>query len=398
MTHGKTNLKKREKRNGSDIFIQKKPARHASEGIILKYPISKRIKELGTPARACLRYLTGLTIAALALPLMNCGGGGGSSSTPVVPQNPSPSISALVPANAPAGSRPLTLTVNGSGFITGSVIQWSGAARATTYVSSLQLTTTLNPSDLSTAGTAAVSVFNPSPGGGTSTSLNFTISAVEPLAIKTARLPDAYHSKEYNYTLRASGGIAPYTWSLAGGGSLPGGLTLASGGGITGTPPTVADDTTYPITVQVSDYAYVANTKTRDLNLVARAAASPGRNDTCGTATPISNGVLRASISPFGDIDVYSFQGTADNKITAEIYAMRLTGVSVHLDSYLEILNSSCEVIKSNDDIDIGVVQDSLIPGFSLPSTGIYYIRVSDLRGDGRPDLIYDLHLSGANE
>ena len=28
---------------------------------------------------------------------------------------------------------------------------------------------------------------------------------------------------------------------------------------------------------------------------------------------------------------------------------------------------------------------------------GTYYIRVSDLRGDGRPDFIYDLSLSGAD-
>jgi len=376
---------------------QRQSIRHSEEGIVLKKNIAKRIQELGAAPRACLRFLTGLTVAALALPLMNCGGGGGGSSTPVVPQNPSPSISALVPATAPAGSRPLTLTVNGSSFIAGSVIRWNGAERVTTYVNSLQLTTTLNPSDLSNAGTAAVSVFNPSPGGGTSSSLNFTISAVEPLAIKTARLPDAYNSKEYNYTLRASGGIAPYTWSLAGG-SLPSGLALASGGAITGTPPVVGSDAISALTVQVSDFAYVANTQTRALNLVVRSAASPGRNDTCGTATPISNGILRASISPFGDRDVYSFQGTSGNKVTAEIYAMRLTGVSVHLDSFLEILDANCERIQYNDDIDVGVIQDSLISGYTLLYTGIYYIRVSDLRGDGRPDLIYDLHLSGADE
>jgi hypothetical protein len=40
---------------------------------------------------------------------------------------------------------------------------------------------------------------------------------------------------------------------------------------------------------------------------------------------------------------------------------------------------------------------DSLIQNFPLPTTGKYFIRVRDFRGDGRPDLIYDLQLSGAN-
>jgi hypothetical protein len=90
--------------------------------------------------------------------------------------------------------------------------------------------------------------------------------------------------------------------------------------------------------------------------------------------------------------------------VTIEIYAQRLDiygdgadDRDVYLDSFLELLNSSCNQIAFDDDIDNGVLQDSLIQDFVLPATGTYYIRVSDLRGDGRPDFIYDLHLSGAN-
>ena len=31
------------------------------------------------------------------------------------------------------------------------------------------------------------------------------------------------------------------------------------------------------------------------------------------------------------------------------------------------------------------------------PTTGTYYVHVADLRGDGRPDLLYELSLSGAD-
>ena len=69
----------------------------------------------------------------------------------------------------------------------------------------------------------------------------------------------------------------------------------------------------------------------------------------------------------------------------------------VFLDSFLELLDSSCAHLTYDDDISPGVIQDSLISNYTLPNTGTYYIRVSDLRGDGRPDFIYELHLSGAD-
>jgi hypothetical protein len=143
------------------------------------------------------------------------------------------------------------------------------------------------------------------------------------------------------------------------------------------------------------------------LSILVRAAGL-GSNDSCtagttGGTTSISNGQIRASISPYGDIDVYSFQGTAGAQVTIEIFAQRLDldGDSAtrdsYLDSVLELLDSNCSLLSFNDDIDPGVVQDSLIQNYVLPYSGTYFIRVRDFRGDGRPDLIYELSLSGAN-
>jgi hypothetical protein len=127
---------------------------------------------------------------------------------------------------------------------------------------------------------------------------------------------------------------------------------------------------------------------------------TPGTTD--GT-TRISDGQIRASISPYADIDVYSFQGTAGAQMTAEIFAQRLDldGDSAsrdsYLDSVLELLDSNGSLLTFNDDIDPGVVQDSLMENYALPYSGTYFLRVRDFRGDGRPDLIYELSLSGAN-
>ena len=346
------------------------------------------------------RLLALISISACALVFTGCGGSSSSSSSSGT-NNPVPGITAISPSTAPAGSHALTLTVTGTKFISGSVVRWGGSARTTTYASSTKLTAAITPGDLATAGTAAVTVLNPAPGGGTSGSLSFGITAVAPLSVLTTRLPDAAHGKAYSYTLQASGGIPPYAWTVSTG-ALPGSLSLASGGAISGTPPDVASDTTSNFTVRVSDYANQPSVLAQPLSILVR-AGSLGRNDTCNTATPVSNGVIRASISPYGDVDVYSFQGTAGSQVAIEIYAQRLTlyanstSTDDFLDSFLELLNSSCVQLTYNDDISSGTITDSRIASYTLPYTGTYYIRVSDLRADGRPDFIYELHLSGAN-
>ena len=92
--------------------------------------------------------------------------------------NAAPVLSSISPTSATAGSAQLTLTANGTGFISGAVINWNGTALATTFVSSIKLTAVVPATSLTTAGTASVTVFTPSPGGGTSSPSTFTINAV----------------------------------------------------------------------------------------------------------------------------------------------------------------------------------------------------------------------------
>jgi hypothetical protein len=85
--------------------------------------------------------------------------------------NPVPTTASLSPASAIAGGSDFTLTVNGSGFIDGSVVEWNGSSRTTSYVSSVQLTAAILAADIASAGTASVTVFNPTPEGELQTSL-----------------------------------------------------------------------------------------------------------------------------------------------------------------------------------------------------------------------------------
>ena len=100
--------------------------------------------------------------------------------------NPTPTVSSISPNSAAAGSPGFTVTVNGTGFVAASQVRVNGSARATTFVSATMLTASIPASDVASAGTLAVSVFNPSPGGGTSGNAAFTVTA--PAATPTLRL------------------------------------------------------------------------------------------------------------------------------------------------------------------------------------------------------------------
>ena len=91
---------------------------------------------------------------------------------------PTPTITSLVPPSATVGTPGLTLTVNGTGFVQGSVVNYSGTARTTTYVSATQLTAALTTADLATVGTFNVTVTNPPFPGVPSAPATFTVTPV----------------------------------------------------------------------------------------------------------------------------------------------------------------------------------------------------------------------------
>lgn len=90
--------------------------------------------------------------------------------------NPAPLIATLAPASTLVGSSNLTLTVTGSGFLNGAVIQWNGSPRTTQFVSSTQLTADIPSLDFANAGIVSVTAVNPSPTVGPSAAGTFTVN------------------------------------------------------------------------------------------------------------------------------------------------------------------------------------------------------------------------------
>jgi Flp pilus assembly secretin CpaC len=79
-----------------------------------------------------------------------------------------------------------------------------------------------------------------------------TTSTAPTLQIITVSVTAAQLGVPYSLQLSASGGVTPYTWSLAAGSTLPTGLTLSPAGVISGTPTTSGS---FTFTATVTDLA-----------------------------------------------------------------------------------------------------------------------------------------------
>lgn len=114
------------------------------------------------------------------------------------------------------------------------------------------------------------------PGGGSNTvfvaKIGIQSNDCPAVEINPQPLPTAILGRSYNQQLTATGGTAPYTFSLApnfGANNLPGGLTLSPDGTISGTVST-NDFSEYIVTVQVVDRNGCIGVRTYNFSVRAR--------------------------------------------------------------------------------------------------------------------------------
>jgi trimeric autotransporter adhesin len=104
----------------------------------------------------------------IAILISGCGGGGsgssgsgsGGSGTGGGTTTSTPAVTSISPTSVTAGSNALTLTVNGSGFVSSSIVKLGGTAQTTTYVSASQLTASVPATQITNGAEVAVSVVN----------------------------------------------------------------------------------------------------------------------------------------------------------------------------------------------------------------------------------------------
>jgi hypothetical protein len=141
-----------------------------------------------------------------------------------------------------SGSLPTGLSLSSSGIISGTPLTTPG-----TYVVRVRVTDTY--------------------GYYTEGAVTITVSG-DPISL-TATTISAQPNVAFSYTLSATGGVSPYTWTALG--TMPAGLTLGSNGVISGTPTTIG---TYSVAVQVTDQTGASATTTLTFNIGVTLAIS----------------------------------------------------------------------------------------------------------------------------
>ena len=118
-----------------------------------------------------------------------------------------PTITSLSPSQVIAGGPDFILTVHGTNFAAGSVVQWNNSPRPTTFISRTELTATISAADIAVPGTVNIAVSNPPPGGGLSNSLPFLIvsPAPNPVPKVTSLNPSLALAGGSGFTLTVTG-------------------------------------------------------------------------------------------------------------------------------------------------------------------------------------------------
>jgi Tol biopolymer transport system component len=130
--------------------------------------------------------------------------------------SPLPQITSISPSGVATGSDGFTLTINGSNFVSQSEVSVNGNLRAASGSSTL-LNTSISPADIATAGTVQIVVINPPPNGGTSNTMN--LSVTNPVPSLTSLSPAA----------AAAGTTTPTAVTVAGTGFVSNSTVMING-------------------------------------------------------------------------------------------------------------------------------------------------------------------------
>jgi YVTN family beta-propeller protein len=101
--------------------------------------------------------------------------GGISNSLYFTVNNPVPSISAVEPADAIAGTQSLTLNIHGTDLLDDTEVYFNGLKKLTKYISNTKLQIALTSEDMRTPGQYEIMAYNSPPGGGNSNKVIFII-------------------------------------------------------------------------------------------------------------------------------------------------------------------------------------------------------------------------------
>ena len=352
-------------------------------GTLTSTPASGAAVTAGVMTYTAMQYSVGESIKICA----SSSGVTSALSDTITVNNPVPTTTSISPTSKTAGDSGFTLTVNGTNFVSSSVVRFNGSSRTTTFVSSTQLTAAILTGDLTTAGTFSITVFNTTPGGGTSNTQTFTVNAAAdttaPAAVSNLALSNPTTSSlDLAWTAPGddnnSGTAATYDIRYSTANITDGNFSSATQ--VTGEPaPQVAGtsqsmtvtglsaNTTYYFAMKTSDEAPNTSALSNVPSLATSAAAD--------TTAPAAISNLTASNPTTSSIDLaWTAPGDDNNSGTAATYDIRYSTANITDGNF----SSATQVTGEPAPQVAGTSQSMTVTGLSANTTYYFAMKTSD--------------------
>ncbi len=221
----------------------------------------------------------------------------------------------------------MMVKVTGTNFPSQAAILWNGARLTTTVVSANTLTSTIGSSSLASPGTAQLQVQNTQTMQESQAVQVTIVSNASPLTVNISSLPQGAVSVPYNGAFSVTGGVSPYTWSVASG-QLPPGLSLAAGTGIVSGTPTASGN--YSFAIKVIDSGTSVQSETTTVSVPIAAAPTTPTPLTINSST-IPSGMIGSAYSNLlqasGGVAPYTWSTAVGSALPAGLTLSPTTGL-----------------------------------------------------------------------
>ena len=301
----------------------------------------------------------GATVGTSTITVTNPDAGSATSGS-IFTVNAAPTVTAVSPTSRDAGAVSQSLTVTGTGFVSGATTSFSGSnitVNSTTFVNATTLTVNISISSGALVGTRAITVTNPDAGNGTSGSI-FTVNGAPTV---TAVSPTSRDAGAVNQNL-----------TITGTNFITGATAAFSTNGITVNSTTFNSATSLSVNISIASGATVG---TRTITVTN----GDGSVVTSGSIFTVNAAPTVTAVSPSSRAQGTSNQSltvTGTNFITGATATFSATGITVNSTTFVSATSLTVNVtVASNAATGAGTISVLNGDGSTATSGSIFTVN-----------------------